>query len=162
MYLIALAGLVLLPFLFVLVLRANSSIAFLSLCLGSVLALHVAPDIADVITAASRGDILATTQWAQVVLVITPFVLATLFTRATVWGGKQLLNGVNAFAAGALFALLLTPYLPLAWQNGIHSLVLWQQLDNLQTALLIVGSVISLFFLLMTRPHHRADKKHGK
>jgi hypothetical protein len=162
LYLIVLACLVLIPFFAITGLRAHGSIVFLSLCLGSMLAMHVAPDVADVITAVNRGNVLATLQWTQAGLLVTPFVLAMLFTRGAIRGGKQILNILNAFASGTLFALLLTPYLPASWQDGIQSLVVWRQLDNLQTAILIMGATISLLFLLMTRPHHKNDKRHGK
>ena len=122
------------------------------------LATHIAPDVTDVILALDRGSSLATLQWVQAALVVAPFVLAVLFTRGTIRGGKQLLNGLNAFASGALLALLLKPYLSATWQTGIQNQVLWHQLTNLQTAILIMGATISLLFLLMTRPHHKADK----
>jgi hypothetical protein len=159
-YLVVLACLVLVPFVAVVALRAHGSIVFLSLCLGSVLATLVAPDVADVITAASRGDIHTTLQWTQTGLLTVPFVLAVLFTRGAIHGSKQILNGLNAFASGTLFALLLVPYLSPVWQSGIEAQSLWHQLDNLQTAILIMGAIISLLFLLMTRSHHRLDKKH--
>ncbi len=160
-YLIVLACLVLVPFVLIMGLRSHGSIVFLSICLGSVLATLVAPDVTDVVSAVTRGNTLVTLQWTQVGLLTAPFVLATLFTRGAIRGGKQLLNGINAFASGTLFALLLTPYLSPAWQSGIRAQALWHQLDNLQTAILIMGAAISLLFLLMTRPHHKIDKKHS-
>lgn len=158
-YLIVLACLVLVPFVVIMALRSHGSIVFLSLCLGSVLATLVAPDVTNVVSAITRGNTVVTLQWSQIGLLAAPFVLATIFTKGAIRGGKQLLNGLNAFASGTLFALLLTPYLSSDWQSGIRALGLWRQLDNLQTAILIAGAGISLLFLLVTRPHHRADKK---
>ncbi len=159
-YLIVLACLVLVPFLLIMALRSHGSIVFLSLCLGSVLATLVAPDMTDVVSAMTRGNTLVTLQWSQIGLLTAPFLLATLFTKGAIRGGKQLLNGLNAFASGTLFALLLTPYLSPIWQAGIKQQGLWHQLDNLQTAILIVGAATSLLFLLITRSHPKLDKKH--
>ncbi len=158
-YLIVLACLVLVPFVLIMILRSHGSIAFLSLCLGSVLATLVAPDMTAVVSAMTRGNALVTLQWSQIGLLTTPFLLAILFTKGAIRGGKLLLNGLNAIASGTLFALLLTPYLSPAWQAGIKQQGLWHQLDNLQTAILIMGAVISLLFLLMTRSHQKIDKK---
>ena len=159
-YLIVLACLVLVPFVLIMALRSHGSIVFLSLCLGSVLATLVAPDMTDVVSAMTRGNTLVTLQWSQIGLLTAPFLLAILFTKGAIRGGKQLLNGLNAFASGTLFALLLTPYLSSIWQAGIKQQGLWHQLDNLQTAILITGAIISLLFLLMTRSRPKLDKKH--
>ena len=159
-YLIVLACLVLVPFVLIMALRSHGSIVFLSLCLGSVLATLVAPDMTDVVSAMTRGNALVTLQWSQIGLLTAPFLLATLFTKGAIRGGKQLLNSLNAFASGTLFALLLTPYLSPIWQAGIKQQGLWHQLDNLQTAILIAGAIISLLFLLMTRSRQKIDKKH--
>ncbi len=159
-YLIVLACLVLVPFVLIMALRSHGSIVFLSLCLGSVLATLVAPDMTDVVSAMTRGNALVTLQWSQIGLLTAPFLLATLFTKGAIRGGKQLLNGLNAFASGTLFALLLTPYLSPTWQAGIKQQGLWHQLDNLQTAILIAGAIISLLFLLMTRSRQKIEKKH--
>ena len=159
-YLIILGCLVLLPFLFAMALHAHGSIVFLSLCLGSVLATLVAPDVTYVVSAITRGSTLATLQWAQIGLLTAPFVLAALFTRGTIRGGKQLFNFITILASGALFALLITPYLSSSWQAGITSQAVWHQLDSLQTAILIIGASMSLLFLLMTKPHHKPEKKH--
>lgn len=163
LYQVALICLVLVPFFALIVLKANGAVAFLSVCLGSVLATLVAPDVADVITAVTRGSELMTMQWARVALLALPLVMAAVFTRGSVrGGGKMLLNWLNAFAASCLFAVLMVQYLPSGVQDGVRDVLLWRQLNNLETTILIVGSIASFLFFLLSRPHEKHDKKHGK
>lgn len=162
-YQIALACLLILPFLAIVVLRANGAVAFLSVCLGSMLASLVAPDAADVITALTRGSELTTLQWVQVGLLLVPLVFAVLVTRGSVRGGsKQVLNILNALAASCLFAVLMVHYLPAGVQSGLQHGMAWRQLNNLETAVLITGTITSLLFFWLSRPHGKSDKKHGK
>lgn len=162
-YQAVLISLVILPFLLITILKANGAVAFLSVCLGSVLATIVAPDATDVITAVTRGSELTTLQWVQVALLTVPLLVSVFFTRRSVRkGGKLVLNWVNALAASCLFAVLMVQYLPSGVQTELQHVMLWRQLNNLETTVLIVGSITSLLFFLLSRPHENHDKKHGK
>lgn len=166
-YLIVLAALAILPVVAIVWLRVNGAIAFMSLCLGSVLVSYTSADATDLVTSfAAKGKMLNTTQWIQLALLVVPFVLTILFTKGSVKGGKKLTNVLPALASGLLFALLVVPLLSANIQRQIHRQAAWTQLSNLQTSVLLAGAVFSLVFLLFTHRGHGHDeegkKKHGK
>jgi len=164
-YLIVLAALALLPMLAIVLLRVNGAIAFMSLCLGSVLVTYVSSDVDGVFTSLSSSkNTLTTNQWVQLGLLVVPFLLTILFTRGSVNGAKRITNVLPALAAGLLFALLVVPLLAANVQRHIQHQAAWHQLDNLQTAVILGGAVFSLIFLLFThrKRGHDDEKKHGK
>ena len=162
MYLITLAALALLPVLAIVLLRANGAVAFMSLCMGSVLATYVASDVSDILTSFAAKGTLSANQWVQLGLLIVPFVLAILFTRGSVKGRKRLMNVLPALASGMLFALLTVLLLSAGVRRQVYGTELWQQLDNLQTAVILGGAAFSLLFLLLNnRGGGDEDKKHG-
>jgi hypothetical protein len=161
-YLLVLAALGLLPGLLILAAKSNGAIAFMSLCLGSVLVSFVAPDMVDFITSMFRMDTLSVTQIVKIALLVVPFVLAILFTKGSVAGGKILTNFIPSISSGMLFALLLTPLLSANLQKQIIAQPLWHQLSSLQTAVVISGAFFSLLFLLIAGRVHHADDKHKK
>jgi len=164
-YLIILAALALVPVLLIMLLRVNAAIAFMSLALGSVLVTYTASDVNAVFGGFSANGSLNKYQWVQLGLLVVPFLLTILFTRASVKGSKQLLNLLPALASGMLFALLVTPLLPSDVQHQIHVVSAWRQLSNLQTAVVLGGAVFSLLFVLVThrkRGGSEDEKKHGK
>jgi lysylphosphatidylglycerol synthetase-like protein (DUF2156 family) len=166
-YLIVLAALALLPVAAIVALRVNGAIAFMSLCLGSVLVTYTASDATDLLTSFSaKHNTLTTNQWVQLALLVVPFVLTILFTRGSVKGGKRLTNVLPAMASGLLFALLLVPLLSANVQRQIDKQSAWTQLSNLQTSVILAGAVFSLVFLLFTHRSHgheeEGHKKHGK
>lgn len=138
-------------------------LVFLSVCLGSVLATYVAGDASSVISGASRSSALATMQWTQLGLLATPVVLTTLLSRKKLKGIKLLLGIVAAAAGGGLLALLAVPYLASAQQSSIKATELWRQLYNLETTLIILGSVITILHFFITRwKPEKEGKKHKK
>lgn len=162
-----LGALALLPMLIIVLLRVNGAVAFMSLCLGSVLVTYTSSDVDTVFTSfANKKDVLATNQWVQLALLVAPFLLTILFTRGHVRGGfKNILNVLPALATGLLCALLVVPLLSAGLQRQIHHLNEWHQLSNAQTGVILAGAVFSLVFLLFThRPRHGEEdkKKHGK
>ena len=162
-YLLVLAALAFVPLAAILILRVNGAIAFMGLCVGSVLDTYTASDVNAVFSSMSTSRTLANFQWVQIALLIVPFVLTILFTRGSVNGGKKVTNVLPALASGLLFALLLTPLLSANVQHKIHAVSFWHQLSNLQTAVVLGGAAFSLLFLLLThRTHHEDPKKHGK
>jgi len=164
-YLAVLAALVLVPTLAVLLLRFNVAIAFMGLCLGSVLVTYVSGDVDGIVTSfsASKGA-LVTNQWVQLGLLIVPFVLTVLFTRGSVKGHKRFINFFPAAATGLLFTLLVVPLLSASVQRQIHKLHAWHQLDALQTAVILCGAAFSLVFLLFTHRKKQSSEeaKPGK
>jgi len=163
-YLLVLAALALLPAVLVIGLRVNGAVAFMSLCLGSLLVAYVAGDITDILSSFTAHGTLAISQWVRLALLVVPFLLAILFARRSVGGSKKVTNALPALATGLLFALLVVPLLPADVQRPIQHLETWRQLSNLQTAVILAGASFSLVFLLFThRGHHDEEaKKHGK
>ncbi len=163
-YLAILAALALVPVLLIVLLRVNGAIAFMSLCLGSVLQTYVAADVTDLVGSLAKKGSFSIGSWVQLGLLVVPFLLTVLFTRGGVNGSKKFTNFLPALATGLLTALLVVPLLPANWQRNIHALSVWHQLSNLQTSVIIGGAVFSLLFLLFThRTRHGGDeKKHGK
>lgn len=162
-YLLVLAALALLPVLAIVALGVNGAIAFMSLCLGSVLVAYVSGDVNDIIGSFTAKGSLNVHQWVQLGLLVAPFLLAILFTRGSVSGAKKFTNVLPALASGLLFALLAVPLLPANIQRQIQHVSVWHQLDSLQTSVILGGAVFSLVFLLFThRKHHDEEgkKKH--
>jgi hypothetical protein len=164
-YLVILAALALVPALAVILLRVNGAIAFMSLCLGSVLVTYTSSDVDTVFTNIANKNALVTNQWVQLSLLVVPFLLTLLFTRRSVKGSKNVTNVFPALATGLLCALLVVPLLPAEIQRQVHHQAAWEQLSNLQTGVILGGALFSLIFLLFThrRKHDEEDKKkHGK
>jgi uncharacterized membrane protein len=162
-YLIVLIALALLPVLAITLLRVNGAIAFMSLALGSVLVAYTSSDINDMLGGFSAKGSLSKYQWVQLGLLVLPFLLTILFTRASVKGRtKHMLNVLPALASGLLFALLVIPLLPANLQRQVHAQAAWHQLNNLQTAIILGGTAFTLLFLLIThrKKHDDDDKKH--
>jgi hypothetical protein len=159
-HLVMLAALAVVPLLAILLLRVNGAIAFMSLCLGSVLVTYTSSDVTDVLGGFSASKNLSTNQWAQVVLLIAPFLLTVLFTRGSVKGAKSITNILPAAATGLLCALLVVPLLPAGLQGQLNTQTAWQQLNNAQTAIILGGALFSLTFLLFT--HRRKHEEEGK
>lgn len=162
-YLIVLAALVLVPLLVITLLKVNGAVAFMSLCVGSVLISYTSSDVNAVVGSLSAHSTLTTYQWVQIGLLVVPFLLTILFTRGSVHGSKRFTNVLPALASGLLFTLLITPLFPADIQRQIHAQHAWHQLSSAQTAVVLGGAAFSLLFLLLThrtRPHE--DKKHGK
>lgn len=159
-YLIVLAALAFAPLLVVTALRVNGAIAFMSLCLGSVLVTYTSGDVTSVFGSFSASkNTLTTNQWVQLGLLVVPFLLTILFTRGSVKGAKKFTNVLPALATGLLFALLLVPLLPADVQRQIHAEQPWRELSNAQTAVILAGAFFSLVFLLFT---HRARGEEEK
>ncbi|MFA5004495.1 MAG: hypothetical protein WC498_04450 [Candidatus Saccharimonadales bacterium] len=154
--LIILGALVLVPVILITVLRANASIAFMSLCVGSVLVTYTSSDVTSVASGFSSKGSLVTNQWVQLVLLTAPFILTLWFTRHGVKSSKLFFNFFPALSGGLLFALLVVPLFSASLQHSLEGQTAWHQLTNLQTAVVLAGALLSLVFLLST---HRTLRK---
>jgi hypothetical protein len=160
--LVVLFGLVLLPLVAALLLRSNGAVAFLSVCLGSVLAGMVSADVADFVTGFTPIDSSAVAEWTRVVLVALPLLISLFATRKSVGASKQVLNFIPALAAGALLALFVVPVLPGSVKDMVTSNEFWDSLLNLETAVLLVGTLTAYALFLSLRPHLKEDDKKHK
>ena len=157
--LVILIGLVLLPLVAALLFRSNGAVAFLSVCLGSVLAAAVSTDVADFITGFTPLDSEAVVQWVQAGLVILPLLVSVLMTRRSVPASKQLLNFIPALAAGLLLVLFVVPVLPDSVKDLATSNTLWDSILNLETLVLLAGGLAAYTLFLFLRPHRKDDEK---
>lgn len=161
-YLIVLIALALVPVLAIMLLRVNAAIAFMSLALGSVLVTYTGSDVTAISGSMSAKNP-SMSQWVQLGLLVLPFVLTILFTRGSVKRGAKLaLNVLPALSSGLLFALLVIPLLPKDLQGQIHAEGAWRQLSNLQTGIILGGSVFALLFLLVTHRKKKHDEEEKK
>lgn len=158
--LIVLGCLVLIPAVATLLLRSNGMLVFLSVGLGSLLATYVSGDASEVIAGASRSGALATMQWTQIALLTLPVVFTIALTRKKMKAIKLLLGVTASLAAGALLALLATPYLSSSLQTAIRKTEIWHQLYNLETPIILTGASITILLLFITRAKPDKDKKH--
>lgn len=162
-YLILLGALVLVPVVLITLLKVNAAIAFMSLCVGSVLVTYTASDVTSVVSGLSTKTPLKTTQIVQIVLLVLPFLLTLWFTRKSVKSSKLFFNLFPAISSGLLFALLIIPLLSSGLQHALKRQTVWHQLTNLQTAIVLGGALLSLAFLLTShRALRKAEEKHGK
>jgi amino acid transporter len=160
--LIILLGLALVPLLAALVLRSNGAVAFLSVCLGSILSSVVAPDVSDFVTGFTPVNSAELTDWTRAVLVVLPVLIGLLVTRKSVSASKQVMNFVPALAAGLLLALFVVPVLPVGPKDLMTSTEYWDTISNLETIILLVGAAASYGLFLFSGSHHKADEKKHK
>jgi hypothetical protein len=150
------------PVLLFAVLRVNAAIIFLSLCLGSVLVNLVGSDANSVLLLFSAG-----VHDSNIVLPLTllfaPAVLTTLIMIRTIKKGLPLLlNILPSLAFGVVGLLLAIPLCSAGVQGAITNASVWHDLQKLQTMVVILSAVVSLFFLWLQRPKRFSDDKKKK
>jgi hypothetical protein len=146
------------PALLLMVLMANASLVFLSVCLGAVLLQLVGNDANDFFNAflpKLSGNNL------QIGLLLLPVVLTTVFMIRTVKGGKLAFNLLPALGCGFLLTLLLVPLLPGGEAYALQHSKTWDQVQNLQALVIGASALLCLLFLWTQRPKSH-DTKHGK
>jgi hypothetical protein len=157
---VVLIGLLTLPVLVLMLLKANASLVFLSACLGAVLLTYVGSD------ASSFANTFMPNLSAnnlKLFLVLLPVVLTTVFMIRTVNGKHLAFNVLPALGTGLLLALLVVPLLPTHLAQQTRSSELWHTLQQLQTLIVGVSALTCLFFLWMQRPktaHDKHSKRH--
>ena len=163
-HLVVLAALAAVPLLAIVLLRVNGAIAFMSLCLGSVLVAYTSGDVESVVSGVESNKQAAhLNPWVQVTLLLLPLLLAILFTRGHVKGvAKGVGNVLPAAATGLLCALLAVPLLPADIRHQINQQSVWRQLSDAQTAIILSGAAFSLAFLLFTHRRKKTDEEGKK
>lgn len=159
---IVLIALLAAPVLLLMVLRVNAAFVFLSLCLGSVLVQFVGPDAATILssTRAHANGVPPNQSYIDLVLLLLPVVLTTVIMIRSVKGRARLAyNLLPAIGVGALVALLAVPLMSAGLTGSITHLPLWTKLENLQTLIISVNSLLALLFLWMQRPKAHSDEK---
>lgn len=165
---ITLAAIILVPVVILMALRINAALVFLSLCLGAVLVQFVAQDADDFFsllqTTNTTGEINATSNTVQLVLLLVPVVLTAVFMIRTVRGhGRLLLNALPAAGVGLLGALLVVPLLPPGLSHNIVDSNLWSQVEQAQNLIVGTSALVCLLALWLQRPQSGGlSGKHGK
>lgn len=161
-----LAAIVFVPVVLLMVLRVNAALVFLSLCLGSVLVQFAAGDtnsLISIFSARAPGSELPDNNTLNIVLLLLPAVLTTLFMIKTVRrGGKLVINILPAAGVGLLAALLVVPLLPPGLSDNITNSSLWASVDSSKGYFVSAAAAICLIVLWLQRPKTGGEGKHGK
>ena len=164
--LIILIVLLVVPLLLLMALRINAALVFLSLCLGNVLVQFIGPDAVTILTsgaARTPGTVPVSQSYVNIALLLLPVVLTMIIMIHSVRGRAKLaFNVLPAIGVSLLGVLLAVPLLPSGVTNSITELPLWRELENLQTLILSVSTLLCLLFLWMQRPkaHPEGHKHH--
>ena len=153
------------PVVLLTVLRVNAAQVFLSLCLGAVLVQFVGPDAATIVssTSAHSKGVPSSQSVVNLVLLMLPVVLTTVFMINSVKGKAKLAyNILPSIGVATLGALLAIPLTSAGLTGSITTLPLWRELENLQTLIISVNTLLCLFFLWVHRPKAGHEGKHGK
>ena len=155
---ITLVALIAIPIVFLMALRINAALVFLSLCLGDVLIQFVSKDASSIMTA--MGVHLGA-ETIKLLLLLIPVLLTTIFMIRTVSSASRLmLNVFPAAGVGFLGALLIVPLLPPGTTHNVVNSSLWDQVQNAQVTIVTLSTLMCLLVLWLQRP--KAEAKHGK
>lgn len=162
--LIILVALLTVPLLVLMILRINAALVFLSLCLGNVLVQFIGPDAGTILASTSArvpGTISPGQSYINLALLLIPVVLTMIIMIHSVHGHAKLAyNLLPAIGVSLLTVLLAVPLLSAGMTGAIVGLPLWKELENLQTLILSVSTMLTLLFLWMQRPKAHDDGKH--
>lgn len=153
--LLILGGLTFGAWLGLLLLRVPSSIAFLSLLIGQLLAVQASPDVYSFI-----GSIIKVndTRLIQAVLLLLPLVLTILLLRNRVPKSKTFIEAVPILLVVALTILLVSPLVPQL--TALLNEATKGQLDAYKSIIVIAASVSGLLSAWLSYP--KAPKDHDK
>jgi hypothetical protein len=145
------------PVVFILLLRSNAAIVFLSLCAGSVLATYASNDALSVVSGKVAQNNLPSL--VQIGLLVVPAILSLLMLRKSVSPAKLPLNAITAVAAGVLVVILVVPLLPGGVQANILQSSIWSQTAKYHSWAIAGGTFITLVSLWLTKPHKEGHRK---
>lgn len=155
-----LIGLFAAPVLLLMLLRANATLVFLSMCLGYVV-MQFLGDEAQSFANLFMPQASVSANLMKLGLLLFPVVFTTLFMVRTLRGSKLVFNVLPSLAVAFLTVLFIVPLLSPGLSHAITSLTLWHKLVLLQALIVGAGALISLFFLWLQRPH-KGDDEHRK
>lgn len=142
--------------------RASGSTAFLSLCLGSLLVHFVGGSASDFGNLLSANTAISQSMM-PIILLVLPVVFATIFMIRTVRGKMRLLlNIIPAVATGVVGLLLVVPLLPKNLHETVVQTQLWLSINPLTQLIVVVSTIISIFFLWLQRPKTVKKDKSAK
>lgn len=150
------------PALLILAFRSNAALAFLSLCVGNVLAQVAATDTNQVLGAAARlpSD---SAQTISLVLLLLPPLMTAIFMIRTVKKSHIALQFLPAIGLGAAALILSQPYLPPSFSQQLATSPIWGRLDKLQVIIIGLSAFICLMVVWAQRPKKpKHDDEHHK
>lgn len=159
-HLIVVTALFVLPVLVLTLLRINATFVFLSLCVGYVLTQFLGNSTRS-FSETFLSHATVSSNIMQLVLLLFPATITSLFMISTVHGMKRVINILPAMAVGSLAVLLVVPLFSPSLTSAVTSTSIWHQAIRLQDLIVGAGACVSLLFLWFQRPHrHHSD--HGK
>lgn len=151
-YDVLVAIILLLPVVACTLLRINAVMVFLSLCLGDILVKYVASDANSLLTMFAPNISAKITSSIQLIILVLPVILTAVIMVLSVRNrGRTIMNILPAVGVGYLAVLLIVPLLPPGMRVAAQSATLWPELIKLQSLVIGLTAVISLFFLWMQR-----------
>lgn len=149
---ILLGAIILIPVIACTLLRINAVMVFLSLCLGDILVKYVASDANSLLTLFAPGISSKVTSFIQLIVLLLPVVLTAVIMMLTVRNkSRTILNVLPALGVGYLAVLLVVPLLPPGMRAAVQSATLWPEVVKLQSLVVGLTAIISLFFLWRQR-----------
>lgn len=152
-----LGGIVLGLWLIFLLLRVPSSIAFLSLLIGQLLASEASEDVYDFI-----GSIINVQQqeYVQITLLLLPLLLTVLFLRGRVVKSKMFIEAIPTLLLAALTVMLLAPLLDQL--NVLINGSLKNQINDYRSIVIVAASISGLLSAWLSYPHNAHGKRRKK
>lgn len=156
---IFLAVIVFAPLVVLTLLRANAAVAFLALCLGSVLGSFVARDLVDGLRGYIAPPTGMTDTITALILLWLPVVLVAVFMMKTIAPKQRIVNALPALAVGLLGVLLTVPFLSLDMQTEIQKSQWFGYIDTYKAAIVVGGTIVSLGLLRLRKRGDATAKK---
>jgi hypothetical protein len=154
---VILAVLVFAPLAVTFSLKTNAALGFFSLCASFVVISFTNIDVKDL---TKNLSFQLTSSTFDLIILIAPFVLTLLLNRKSFSGQlKSILHYATALCSGALLALIAIPLLNESARLNFANSWGWNNLQKIQTAVVIAGAVLSLVLIWFSKTHVPV-KKH--
>jgi hypothetical protein len=140
--------------------KTNAAMVFLALCGGSVLVTLMGEDVSLLAKSLSSGNAVAPIA-AQIGLLLLPVLLCVLFLKGSVSPSKMLFQLLPALATAIVGVLLVVPLLSSGAQKTLGDNFIWQQLQQFEPVVLLVGVFGSLLVAAVSS-HHKKEEHHKK
>ena len=145
------------PVLITYFLKSDAALSFLALCAGFVLSTSVVTDLKHLL---SETNLSLTDKTLALILLLVPLVITLLTTRRSAGKGIKLyLHLLTAVCVGGLLVLSLGPIINSSSQVDLAHSGVWDKLQNVQSIIIGVGALLSLFLIWFKSLKH-SSKKH--
>lgn len=142
---IILAALIFVPLVITAVLKSNAALSFLVLCASFVLITFGSADLQDL---PGHLDLRVDSSTLNLILVTLPLLLTLLLSRKAFAGSlKSVLHMATSLCTGFLLALIAVPLLNASSRADFANNSSWESLQKIQTLVIALGLVLSLFLI---------------